>query len=49
MFKMISAFYSHRSKMTELNDYITKMADIFVLYYFKYWAILKTDISMCLM
>ena len=28
MFKMTSAFYSHRSKMTEVNDDITKMVDI---------------------
>ena len=28
MFKMISAVYSHQSKMAELNDDVTKMADI---------------------
>ena len=28
MFKMISAVYSHLRKMTELNDDVTKMADI---------------------
>ena len=28
MFKMISAVYSHQRKMTELNDDVTKMADI---------------------
>ena len=28
MFKMTSAFYSHQSKMTELNDGVTKIADI---------------------
>ena len=28
MFKMISAVYSHPSKMAELNDDVTKMADI---------------------
>ena len=31
MFKMISAVYSHLSKMTELNDDVTKMADILIL------------------
>ena len=28
MFKMISAVYSQLTKMTELNDDVTKMADI---------------------
>ena len=28
MFKMISAVYSHQSKMAELNDDVTKMAYI---------------------
>ena len=28
MFKMISAVYSHQNKMAELNDDVTKMADI---------------------
>ena len=28
MFKLISAAYSHHSKMAELNDDVTKMADI---------------------
>ena len=28
MFKMISAVYSHQSKMAELNNGVTKMADI---------------------
>ena len=28
MFKMTSAVYSHQSKMAELNDDVTKMADI---------------------
>ena len=28
MFKTISAVYSHQNKMAELNDDVTKMADI---------------------
>ena len=28
MFKMIRAVYSHQNKMAELNDDVTKMADI---------------------
>ena len=31
MFKMISAVYSHLSKMAELNDDVTKMAEILIL------------------
>ena len=31
MFKMISAVYSHQSKMAELNNDVTKMADVLKL------------------